>query len=410
MQKIAIIGAGVTGLTLGRLLKDDFEVTLLEKETEVGGIARTRNINDCAYHIVGGHCLNSKNKTIMDFIFNEILPKDQWHHVQRNAKIFFNDHLISYPIEFAIKEIAQFDKLLAFNMTQDFLSSKEKPVRNLKDWFMQKFGATLAKEYFIPYNSKIWGMNPEDMDYVWVQDKLPIPNKADFFTALIDDNKDTMPHSTFYYPNSNNQNTFIEALGLGLNVVKNFTVSAIKKNKASWTINHSDEYDMVISTMPLNLTPFLLADTPQNILQHAKKLKFNKVSNMLWDTKPVDDTWRYYPSTDTIFHRHIHIGNFFKPVKTRTITESIGVHSYAEMVQAGRKFDYLLKPLDYNVSEHAYVVYDENHQHSSKAVKDYLNSINLHSVGRFGEWEYYNMDICMQSAMNLAKKIKSRQG
>lgn len=407
-MKICIIGAGITGLTAGKLLSKNHEVTICEKESNIGGIARTKNVNGITYHTVGGHCLNSKNKAVMDFIFNYVLSKENWHHVKRDAKINFHDHIVSYPIEFSIKEIARFNEELAFNITKDFMSSEDKETDNLADWFKEKFGETLAKEYFIPYNRKIWQMEPSQMSHLWIDGKLPLPNKKEFFKALIEDNEDTMPHSTFFYPNTNNQNTFIEALGNGLNIINNFNVTSIEKSGNKWIVNDGYEYDLIINTMPLNILPSLMKDIPNEILDEAKKLKYNRVTNVLWKTKPIDFTWSYYPSADTIFHRHIHIGNFFNPKENYTITESMGEHTYKEMIEHGKKFDYLLEPLDYNVSDYAYVVYDQNYNNTTSKIKQYLENIGLHTIGRFGEWEYYNMDICMESAMKLVDKLEKK--
>ncbi len=405
-MKICIIGAGITGLTAGKLLSQNHEVTIYEKETKVGGIARTKDVNGITYHTVGGHCLNSKNKEVMNFIFKDILAIENWHLVKRDAKIDLDNNFISYPIEFSIKEISKFDKDLAFNITKDFLSSLDTNEDNLADWFKSKFGKTLADKYFIPYNRKIWQMEPSEMSHLWIEGKLPIPNKKDFFEGLIKNNEDTMPHSTFYYPNTNDQNTFIDALEKGLNIIKEFNVISIEKSDKKWIINNEFEYDIVINTMPLDLLTSIIKDIPKNIIEDAKKLKYNKVTNMLWKTKPIDFTWTYYPDKDTIFHRHIHIGNFFKPAKNYTITESMGEHSFDEMVAYGKKFDYLVEPLDYNISDYAYVVYDQNYNKATTNIKEYLKSIKLHTIGRFGEWEYYNMDKCMESAFELCKMLE----
>jgi protoporphyrinogen oxidase len=404
--RICIIGAGITGLTIGRLLSKDHDVSIYEKSKKIGGIARTKDVAGSAYHIVGGHCFNSKNQDVMDFVFKHILPEKEWHKVKRVAKINFHNKFIPYPIEFSIREIADFNEELAFNITKDFLAAKDKHVDNLADWFKEKFGKTLADEYFIPYNRKIWAMEPSEMNHSWIDGKLPLPNKSEFFKALIKENEDTMPHGTFFYPNSNNQNTFIEAMAKGLNVITNFNIKSIGKIEEKWIINDELEYDLVISTIPLNILPLIIKKTPVDILEATSKLKYNKVTNMLWKTKPINATWSYYPSSSTIFHRHIHIGNFFKPVQNLTITESIGEHTYKEMAEHGKKFDYLLEPLDFNISDYAYVVYDQNYSKATSEIKKYLDKIGIHTIGRFGEWEYYNMDICIESAMNLAKKLK----
>ena len=78
------------------------------------------------------------------------------------------------------------------------------------------------------------------------------------------------------------------------------------------------------------------------------------------------------------------------------------------MIENGKKFDYLLEPLDYNVSDYAYVVYDQNYGNATMKIKRYLELLELHSIGRFGEWEYYNMDICMESAFKLADRIQKQ--
>jgi protoporphyrinogen oxidase len=404
-MNICIIGAGVTGLATGRLLSKNHNVTIYEKEEIIGGIAKTDCIKGITYHTVGGHCLNSKNKKVMNFIFNEVLSADKWHLVKRKAKINLDGNFVSYPIEFSIKEIAKFDNVLAFNITKDFLAAEGKEIDNLSDWFVSKFGRTLAEKYFIPYNKKIWNMDLEKMSYSWVEGKLPLPNKKDFFQALIGNSRDSMPHNEFYYPNTNNQHTFVKELGNGLNIENNVEITSIEKLEDGWLVNNIFKFDTVISTLPLNILPKIIKKTPKRIINCAKKLKYNKVTNMLWETDPIDLTWSYYPSEDTIFHRHIHIGNFFNPKTDHTITECIGEYSYKDMLEAGKKYPYLLKPIGFNVSDHAYVVYDQNYKASLSCIKKYLKLIGIHSIGRFGEWKYYNMDNCIEAAMKLSEKL-----
>jgi protoporphyrinogen oxidase len=405
-MKIGILGAGITGLSIGRLLNKKHEVEILEEKDIHGGIARTTDINGIAYHPVGGHCFNSKHKDVLDFVFNEVLPFEQWRSIKRKATIYFRNQEVDYPIEFSIKKIFEFDKELAIRITADFLSAKDDHTYiNLEDWFRKKFGNTLSDAYFIPYNTKLWNKKPSEMNHLWVEDKLPIPDKQAFFEGLIGSAKDNMPHVEFFYPKSNNQNTFIDSLSNGLHIRYNTPAKKIRFENNKWIVNEKYRYDILISTIPLNILPGLIINIPQDIIAAAAKLRYNRVSNVLWTSAKTDKTWSYHPEEKSLFHRYIHISSFFEPVKGFTITESIGEKSMKEMVKNGKMDPFLIEPIAHNISEHAYVVFDENYASCTSMIKDYLHDIGIHSIGRFGEWQYHNMDVCIKSCIELAKQL-----
>lgn len=409
-MKIGVLGAGISGLSIARLLSKTFEVELLERNAIHGGIARTREVDGIAYHVTGGHCFNSKFNDVLEFVFNEIMPQDKWHKVQRNASIKLNDHEISYPIEYAIKQIHQFDPQLAIDMTRDFLAAEDdRKYNNLEDWFRKKFGDTLSDTYFIPYNTKIWNEQPKEMSPAWVEGKLPIPDKSSFFRGLISSEEDKMPHAVFYYPDTNNQNSFIDSLAQGLNIITDYNITSIVRDtNGQWVVNNDKKYDLLISTLPLNMLPGLISGTPDNVLNNAQKLKYNKVTTMLWETTGTERTWTYIPDAESLFHRYIHIGNFFSPEQNYSIAEVVGEHSYDEMVENGKKDPFLVRPLSYHVSDHAYVVFDEHYETATNAVKKYIDEIGLYTLGRFGEWQYYNMDVCIKSSLDLAAVINEK--
>jgi protoporphyrinogen oxidase len=410
-MKIAVIGSGISGLSIAKLLSIENEVVLLEKSSNCGGIARTSNINGISYHKTGGHCFNSKYKEVLDFVFN-LMPESEWHKIERNAFIKLYNYEINYPIEFSIKQISKYDENLAIKIVRDFLATNDGDIYfNLEDWFRKNFGNTLAEEYFIPYNKKIWNKNPIEMDPLWVKDKLPIPNKSSFFRSLTGNEKDKMPHSEFYYPNSNNQNSLIEKLASGLNILYNFDVKYISKNSINnkWVINKDLEFDLIINTSPLNELPSKIENCPENVLKSANSLEYNKVTTMLWESLPTNKTWTYIPDPNILFHRYIHIGNFFKPIQNVTITEAVGDIPYDEMVRNGKLDSFLIKPLAYHSSDHAYVVFNQNYTNNRETIFKYLNEIGLYTLGRFGEWEYYNMDICIKKSIDLFSIISKEK-
>lgn len=405
-MKICIIGAGVSGLAIGRLLNKKHDVHVLEKSDFIGGTAHTRDVDGIAFHKTGGHCFNSKNKNVLDFVFNEILPVENWNLIERKAKIITRDMTLSYPIEYSVREIFGYDPELALSITKDFLnaSRKNSSLASLADFFKNNFGETLANLYFIPYNQKIWNLRPENMSPDWVHDKLPLPDYDEFLKSLISLGTDKMPHRTFYYPKSNNQNTFLDALSEGLNIRTSNPVKTITKNSSGWLIN-GEKFDILINTSPLDTFLDLLNDKPLEVELARTKLKYNKVKNILWRSKPTDATWTYYPDSTTPFHRHIHIGNFHRPKTNYTITEAVGDHDICYLIAEGKKLEHLIEPVSSFESEHAYVVFDSEYAQARETCLKYLTNINVESVGRFAEWEYYNMDVCIEKALSSADKI-----
>ncbi|HED6757486.1 TPA: NAD(P)-binding protein [Campylobacter coli] len=414
-MKIGVIGAGISGMSIARLLKDDFEVEVLEKFNVVGGIARTKDIDGKPYHVNGGHCFDSKYQDVKDFVFNEILSKDKWNCISRKAQVLFKDKWVNYPIEFSIREIDKIDTILAFNITKEMFNASYEKGKNLEEWFINHFGSTLANEYFIPYNTKIWGIAPKNMDNVWIEDekqmKLPVPTKEDFYYSILNkkDFFDSMTHKHFYYPKTNSQNTFIEAIGEGVKIFTDYEVTEIKKENNQWIVNGEKKYDILINTSPLDSIPQILKDIPTEALSCFKKLKYNKVTNIFWETDgSLDITWGYIPDPNIGFHRISNTGSIVQPKGNFCTTEAIGEIPYDRLVEEGQKIPFLKKPLDYNVTEHAYVFFDLSYTQAKTGAISYLDSLGIYSHGRFGEWEYYNMDVCIKRSIDLAKNIKEK--
>ncbi len=410
-MRIAVIGAGISGLAFAKYASiRNISVKVFESTDQIGGIAKVKMLDNAPYHMVGGHCFNSKFEHVKEFVFENVLPEDKWNKVQRKASILFKGHKIDYPIEYSIKQIFQFDKELALNIVADYFKASKAPANNLSDWFVNNFGSTLAEEYFVPYNQKIWNIEPSEMTPDWVTDKLPLPNDAEMLRGLIYDGKDHMPHSTFYYPRTGTQNTFIESLADGLDISLNSKIKSIKQRAEGKYIINGQLFDHVIYTGPLDKIGEFVEITDEKVKCNISKLKYNKVTTVIWKSKPTNDTWTYIPGSDCLFHRLIHIGNFVNCNINYTISEAVGEVSYKNMVESGKTLEQLIEPIDYNVSDRAYVVFDKNIKRSKAVIFDYFNTTKIHLLGRFGEWEYYNMDVCIKRSMDVLDSIIKEEG
>ena len=414
-MKIAVLGAGVSGLSAARLLKDKgHDVTVYEKESTVGGLARSRYVDGILYDPHGGHILNSKKPEVMEWAFS-ILSKEKWQYTARNAKIYFNGKYVSYPFELSLCELDIDD---AVDCIHDFILAQSGPEPdNFRDWLVWNFGQAIADYYMLPYNEKIWAYPLEKMETKWMQGKMPLPSKKEMIHSMLlkDPTERKMPHSTFYYPIDGGIQSFMDAIAEGLKIQCDSGVENIKKDEEGWRINGDVKYDRVISTIPLPVLGRVMSGIPETVMNCIADLKYNSLTTVLFECPETDITWLYIPSKEYRSHRvgyqsaltpHANL----KSKKGAGALEIIG--NQFDVAGLDEKEGILpdelqyRKTLDSQFTEYAYVIHDLNYRKNIGTIKEYFDTVDgFDLLGRWGTWNYKNMDLCIWDAMELTKKL-----
>src|SRR5213082_3614705 len=96
---VVIVGAGPAGLTAAYVLATRYgiESTILESDSQVGGISRTVERDGWRFDI-GGHRFFTKVKEVEDF-WHEILPDDDFLMRPRMSRIYYNNKFFDYPLK-----------------------------------------------------------------------------------------------------------------------------------------------------------------------------------------------------------------------------------------------------------------------------------------------------------------------
>ena len=67
-MKIAILGGGISGTALARMLAaDGHRVVVLEKAERAGGLCKSRRYGEFTFDEAGGHIVFSKDKKVLDW-------------------------------------------------------------------------------------------------------------------------------------------------------------------------------------------------------------------------------------------------------------------------------------------------------------------------------------------------------
>ncbi len=103
-MKTAILGAGLSGLTLARFLHEkDTELVILEAEPKYGGLCRSHSDKGFTFDTGGSHIIFSRDEKVLAFMRQQIAGNEQRNN--RTTKIFYKDRYVKYPFENGLSDL-----------------------------------------------------------------------------------------------------------------------------------------------------------------------------------------------------------------------------------------------------------------------------------------------------------------
>ena len=206
--RYCILGAGPSGLAFANRLKKAgvSSFVLLEKENHGGGLCRSAMVDGSPLDIGGGHFLDVRRQTVLDFLF-EFMPRDEWNEFQRVSKIRLRGNEIDHPLEANLWQLPIADQI-------DFLESVARAgcvtgqaqPEHFDEWIHWKLGTLIADEYMLPYNRRRCGRCPLDhLGSYWLY-KLPerlVPRDPAELPGTKQPGGTLPAHGTFLYSRKN---------------------------------------------------------------------------------------------------------------------------------------------------------------------------------------------------------------
>ncbi|MGC6431429.1 MAG: protoporphyrinogen/coproporphyrinogen oxidase [Jejuia sp.] len=412
MKRVAIIGSGISGMTLAHKFKDKFEVTVFERDSRPGGLIKCDIIDGNLYHMVGGHVFNSKRNDVLEWFWNFFDKEKEFTKSNRNAVAYMNKP-ISYPIENHLYQMDSESMRQIVNDLLDLNQSNKEP-ENFEEFLKNKFGQTLYEAYFKPYNEKIWKKDLSKVPLGWLERKLPMPKISEiFYNNIIKEKEMNMVHSSFYYPKVNGSQFLANRLAEGLNIKLSTPVKSLFKNKKKnkWIVNSEMEFDMIFFAGNIkSLTSMIKNDFILDYKDKIKGLDFHGTTTVLCEIDPNDYSWIYLPDIKYDAHRIICTGNFSKNNnKTGIMSATVEFTDFVseEVIKEQlKRIPFTPKYISHKFTKFTYPIQDNKTRALISSIKKDMEKERFYLSGRFAEWEYYNMDAAMGAAIDLAERIK----
>lgn len=185
-QKTTILGAGVSGLVSAWMLaKAGWDVTILEKEEFIGGLAFTRKWDE--FHLDFGphiyHTVNKELEELWEKEFGDLFVKGEFWC--KNVKGENFDEYYDYPLSYeAIHEYPPIVKERVLRELKTVNPAEKTNAKNYKDYVQALVGPTLQTMFFETYPAKLWGVSTKEMTANWAPKRIELREKRlPFYTG-----------------------------------------------------------------------------------------------------------------------------------------------------------------------------------------------------------------------------------
>jgi protoporphyrinogen oxidase len=447
---VVILGAGLTGLAAAYHLQHH-PFVLVERHAEVGGHARSHREQGHTFDKTGHwlHLRDDRSKALLAELFPEVPGQPSaWVTVERKTKIHTHGVELEYPFQANLHglplEIVH-ECLVGLLEAQAAAARGDRwatDPRSFEDYAVAQFGRGIARHFFVPYNTKLWGMHPDQLAFEWVRRFVPEPDPAQILAGAIGLRQTGLGYNaSFQYPRAGGIDALPNALAAalarragnpGLDVARS-NAAGTGELRTSTEVEEIDPiagrvklsgapewltYRALISSIPLPELIARMPAAPAEVREAAAALRWVRWRYLDVATKspvPRDWHWVYVPEPRFPFFR---VGVYSNAVASMAPPGAGSLYVELSEREAAPDVPAIARGLvevgalasvdDIRFArtrdiEYAYVVFDEDHARATATISAWLERVGVRSCGRYGAWIYNSMEDSLLSGLAAAR-------
>lgn len=438
-----ILGAGVTGLALGNYLAEKKKsLLILEKNDFVGGMCSSFDRNDFTIDY-GPHKLYSQIPGVMEE-FLEINGQDNLI-VKKVNSLYFLGKKFQFPIKplemaknISPKTIyAGITVPLSFIKSQIVYSLAGSKDLSFEDYLVKGFGRKAYKILFEGYAKKVWA-EPQALSRDIAVTRIPVPDiKGLIKNAFGKKEPAKVSAAEFYYPKYG-MKQFVDKMAEKVRqkngvILLGQEIISITKEKEQFLVKTKEEdfiCQNLISTISIeSLVGSYKFSTPE-IRKTAGQLRYNDLSLIyLFFDRPqvIKENWIFFPEMEFSFNRlseQRSFSSFMVPEGKTVLCAEITNPAINKSLNETEMVALVIKDLikakiikeEKDVADkevirlkNIYPIYDLTYKENLNRVLDFVDSQGIIALGRYGLFNYNNIDHCFDMAKKCAEHLAGKK-
>jgi protoporphyrinogen oxidase len=420
MQKIkyCILGSGISGI--GANIGLDFKGVIFEQNEYPGGLTSSFIIQGFTFDNAI-HLSFSKIPLVIESFYRTK------HIMHKPTPVnFYKYNLLPNPLHYNLKNLKFILKVRILVSKLTSFRYKKGYKLNYLYWNYFNFGRFFTNHFIKSYHSKYWRLPMIEMGTNWISNRI---KPISFFQMLKFSFVKNLDHNYYAnemkYPENGGYFSFISNFVSQSSILLNHKV--ININPQNKTIQFSNglsiEYEYIISSIPLPVL-FKVIDCDLSIKETSEKLKWTKLLIISIGFRKVitfPSLWFYVYDQDVPFAR-AYSPSLKSPYNAPKNCSSIQLEIYFDSEESinvdqliPKSIASLKKIIDFDEDDVIFinskvlpfgnVTSYENVESDKKILFEYLKSVKINSIGRFGQWEYFWSDQSFMSGYEVGKKI-----
>ena len=409
---------GLSGLSFYDAYKGSNNVLGIDKTSEIGGYTRTIKISDFKFDYTG-HFLHLKEFDCPASIGSYgNLYENEWNNVQKRSSVYLDKKFCEAPYQYNFGQLGKEHTQKAIQ-SYKFRKKINKP-QNLEEFFNSYFGEYMCKKFFIPYNSKLYGVSPNKLSHKQLSRFFPHPD-ADIIlnqSKPEDLEKKKTYNSNFWYPINGGIDLLIKHFKHPKELIYSKPIK-IDINQKLITLSNKKEinFDNIVSSIPFDQLVKItgikdkisldLSSSKQFVVHIGTKQIIPELS---------DISWLYIPDIKTEVYR---IGNYSFASNLMSGIDK-GMSLYIELSSSSRNpidqaisylkdefslDERLIEVISLSNLDPGYVHFKNDQIEQIQSILNLLEKYSIYSIGRYGRWDYVSMEDCIISGKELAEKL-----